>query len=450
MAPGELCLGGDQLAEGYLNLPEKTREVFINNPFGSGRLYRTGDMVIANEDGTIELIGRIDQQTKIDGQRVEPNESNFIIQAQPGVVQSSVVSAFILNRNALVAVLVPEKDREWTSLIRDVRSALRAQLPSYAIPRYWVPRDEIPLNVSGKIDISSLRKIVESMDAGTLIKLSMTSPIPSPKSSSLSLPLLETEDMSEPRIAGTIASVLSIPRETVDLEASFQELGGSSLDAIVVASNLRKIGIHIAVADILQSESIREMAASCTEAKLESVVNPLPFSLLPQGTDINLAGLEDAYSVTPLQEGILADSILGNANYVYQRVYKLQGVTPSQVRAAMNTVISRSSILRTIFFPWKRSFLQAVKQTAVLPWTVVRGRLWTVSCKMHPAQKCPSTSPSFEQQCSMTRFSFSRCTMACSTSGLVSSSSKTLSQRCKEGLPFRACHSAHMSHISSA
>ena len=110
MVPGELCLGGSQLAEGYINLPEKTREVFIPNPFGPGRLYRTGDMVIIREDGTIELIGRIDQQTKIDGQRVEPNEPNSIIQAQQSVVYSCVVSAIILTQKALIAIVVLKKE----------------------------------------------------------------------------------------------------------------------------------------------------------------------------------------------------------------------------------------------------------------------------------------------------------------------------------------------------
>jgi hypothetical protein len=377
MTPGELCLGGDQLGKGYLNLPEKTREVFINNPYGAGRLYRTGDMVIENDDGTIELIGRIDQQTKIDGQRVEPSESNFIIQVQPGVVQSSVVSAVVLNRNSLVGVIVPEKGKEWSSLIREIRLELGALLPHYAIPRYWVQREELPLTASGKVDISNLQKAVEGMDANKLIKLSITPSILTPQSSHASLRLAEANDKleisSDAKIAEAIAATLSISPDTVDFSVSFQELGGSSLDAIVVASNLRKIDIHISVSDILQSESIRQMLDCQTEPNLEIATRPAPFSLLPQGAKINLAGLEDAYPVTPLQEGILADSILGTVNYVYQRTYKLQGVSSSQVQSAMNEVLARSNMLRTVFYPHKRSFVQAVKKTAEIPWTVIKG-----------------------------------------------------------------------------
>ena len=397
MTPGELCLGGDQLGKGYLNLPEKTREVFINNPYGAGRLYRTGDMVIENDDGTIELIGRIDQQTKIDGQRVEPSESNFIIQVHPGVIQSSVVSAVVLNRNSLVGIIVPEKGKEWTSLIREIRIELRALLPHYAIPRYWVQREELPLTASGKVDISSLQKVIEAMDADKLIKLSITPSILTPQSSQASLRLPEAEDNlelnSDAKIAGAIAVALSISPDTVDFSVSFQELGGSSLDAIVVASNLRKISVHISVSDILQSESIRQMLDCQTEPKSEVATRPAPFSLLPQGAKINLVGLEDAYPVTPLQEGILADSILGTVNYVYQRTYKLQGVSSSQVQSAMNEVLARSSMLRTVFYPHKRSFVQAVKKTAEIPWTAVKGASLDTVMRESSREEMPLDEP---------------------------------------------------------
>ena len=110
-----------------------------------------------------------------------------------------------------------------------------------------------------------------------------------------------------------------------------------------------------------------------TGPKSEIATMPAPFSLLPQGAKISLVGLEDAYPVTPLQEGILADSILGTVNYVYQRTYKLQGVSSSQVKLAMNEVLARSSMLRTVFFSHKRSFVQAVKKTAEIPWKDIKG-----------------------------------------------------------------------------
>ena len=174
-------------------------------------------------------------------------------------------------------------------------------------------------------------------------------------------------------MAEVIANVLSISLGTVDPEASFQELGGSSPDAIVLASNLRKINIHVSVSDILQSSSVGEIAAYRTKSKIQGdVAPPQPFSLIPESVKLDLSGSEDACPATPLQESILADVVLSNVNYVYQRIYKLQGVSPTQVRSAMEEVLARNTILRTTFLPWKKSFLQVVNPTAILPWTNVR------------------------------------------------------------------------------
>lgn len=370
LVPGELCLGGHQLAEGYLNLPEKTREVFINNPFGAGRLYRTGDMVISHEDGTIEMIGRIDQQTKIDGQRVEPNQSNSIIQIHPGVITSHVVSASVLNRRALVALVVAEEDREWIYLVRELRATLRNQLPSYAIPSYWVQRNQLPLNVNGKVDVAALVKVVEALGEYELITPSST-PATTPPSTP---PVTGSNDWFEAQIAEVIAGVLSISTLAIDLEASFLELGGTSLDAIIAASKLRKLDLPISVPDILQSSSLREMVSRRTYSSSKEASPPSPFSLLPESSNLNLAGLDDAYPVTTLQEGLVADSMLGKANHVYQRVYKIRGVSPSQVQAAIEAVVAQNSILRTSFVPWKRTFLQTIKHRVSLPWKTLTNK----------------------------------------------------------------------------
>lgn len=365
--PGELCLAGPQLSDGYLNLPEKTQEVFKPNPFGPGMLYRTGDMVTAREDGTFEIIGRMDQQIKIDGQRVEPNESNSILETCRGVLMSSVVSAKVLNRQALVALVVPEKDIQWTSLVRELRASLVAKLPAYAIPAYWVRRDALSLNISGKIDVAALVIDVQALSEDELIFRPSSAPITPPATP----PPMGTPGWLQFQIAEVVASVLSISISAVNLDSSFQELGGTSLDSIVAASRLRQQNIHVSVPDILQSSCLREMALRCTARTKPGVGPPSPFSLLPQATNLNLDRLEDAYPVTAIQEGIIADSLLGNSNYVYQRVYKLQGPTPSQIRLALEDVISRNPIFRTSFVPWKRTFLQIVKKSASLPWKVM-------------------------------------------------------------------------------
>lgn len=364
---GELCLSGAQLAHGYLNLPEVTNAVFVQNAFGPGRLYRSGDLVVSNRDGLIELVGRIDQQIKIDGQRVEPNESNSIIQLQPGVAMSYVVSAFVLNRKSLVAVVVPESSRDWPTLVSGLRSTLRSVLPSYSTPRYWVQQEQLPLNTNGKIDIAALVSTVEAMNSSQLI---------TPSTSLLFLGSSQPSinDMFEYQIVEVAAEVLSLGPEFVDLNASFQELGGTSLDAILFASKLRKKSIRILVPDILQANSLRGLVLHGTHSPSAATTLPVPFSLLRKNSALDMAGLEDAYPVTPLQESVLADSILENANHVYHRVYKLQGASPAQVQAAIETIIAKNSILRTTFRPFKRSFVQIVNKYVPLSWKLVRGK----------------------------------------------------------------------------
>jgi amino acid adenylation domain-containing protein len=363
---GELCLGGQQLAEGYLNLPEATARVFIANPFGSGRLYRTGDMAVANDSGIVRLIGRIDQQTKIDGQRVEPNESNSVLQLLPGVVSSCVVSAVVLGRKALVALVVAGNDRHWPVFVRELRASLQTQLPASSIPRYWIQQDTLPLNINGKVDVASLVKQVEIMDESGLI----TPPSLSPKSGTVQT---DISDIFEHETVEVVASILSLSRSAIDLELSFQELGGGSLDAIVFASKLREKSIHISVSDVLQTTSLRELIKANQNFGTTPIMPPKPFSLLPSGVKLDVSELEDAYPVTPIQESVLADSLLGHANYTYQRVYELQGVSSSVVRSALESVIAQNSIFRATFQPLRRSFVQMIHPKASLPWESLTG-----------------------------------------------------------------------------
>nr|POF21862.1 nonribosomal peptide synthetase 7 [Quercus suber] len=363
---GELCLSGKQLAEGYMNLPEATARAFLANPFGSGRLYRTGDMAVANDNGVIYLIGRIDQQTKIDGQRVEPNEANSLIQLLPGVTNSCVVSAVVLGRKALVALVVAQSDRPWPTIVRELRASLQTQLPASSIPRYWIQQENIPLNINGKIDIASLVRQVEIMDESGLIT-------PSNLSTRSGMAQPDISDVFEYETIEVAASILSLSSAAIDLELSFQELGGGSLDAIVFASKLRERSIHVSVSDILQANSLRELNAAHREFGTSKIMLPKPFSLLPSGVKLDLTKLEDAYPVTPMQESVLADSLLGHANYTYQRVYGLQGVSPSAVRSALESVITQNSIFRTTFRPLKRSFVQMVHPKVTLPWKSLTG-----------------------------------------------------------------------------
>lgn len=362
--PGELCLGGLQLADGYLNLPDRTRKAFIPNPFGAGRLYRTGDMVILHEDGSMELMGRTDYQIKIDGQRVEPNESNALIQLHPGVAKSCVVPAQVFGHKALVAIVVSDGSVQWTKLAGSLRASLRSKINACAIPQYWVKQDDLPINHSGKTDIPSLIKLLESMTELELLSGATDGRLPT-----------EEEEL-DPIVRQLVSEVLSLNVSSINGAATFQELGGTSLNAIVLASRLRAESYEVPVAEILQDVSLGSVLARWANAPSNTSGPPEPFSLLPPDalSSLNLKDIEDAYPVTKFQEGVLADSLMETANYVYQRVYRIRGMSVKQVKAALDETVARNPILRTLVQPWKRTFIQVVKPTMNIPWKRVAKR----------------------------------------------------------------------------
>ncbi len=151
---GELCLAGPQLGREYLKKPEQTGKVFVQNPFGPGRLYRTGDGARQHRDGAIEIVGRLDFQIKINGQRVEPNEINEALLKHPNLKACATVAATMRDSKSLVVAIVPDNKGEFRELVADLRRHVETLLPSYMVPSYWLPQDELPTNANGKIDVS--------------------------------------------------------------------------------------------------------------------------------------------------------------------------------------------------------------------------------------------------------------------------------------------------------
>src|SRR5262249_11019841 len=142
---GELYLGGAGLARGYLNCPDLTRERFVCNPFGGeldSRLYRTGDLVRASSDGTLEFLGRIDDQVKIAGHRIEPREIEAVLHDHPQVRQAAVVAVTLdAGDKQLVAYVVP---RQGNRAISELKKYLAERLPCYMIPAHIVTLDRLP------------------------------------------------------------------------------------------------------------------------------------------------------------------------------------------------------------------------------------------------------------------------------------------------------------------
>lgn len=217
---GELCLGGDGLARGYLNQPGLTSERFVMSSIEglpSERIYRTGDLVRWKADGTIEFRGRRDHQVKLRGFRIELGEIETALLQQPIVRQAVVVLREVKPGNKqLVAYIVPAQSNA-PSIVREIRQSLKSQLPEYMIPTAFVELAELPRNASGKIDRAAL-------------------PVPEMK-----WDLLEESIASTP-LEGILIDIWKniLGVERVGKDDNFFELGGHSLMAIRVVDKINQ------------------------------------------------------------------------------------------------------------------------------------------------------------------------------------------------------------------
>ncbi|WP_454674050.1 amino acid adenylation domain-containing protein [Achromobacter pestifer] len=229
---GELYLGGAGLARGYLSRPGMTAERFVANPFGAGRLYRTGDRVRWTDSGELDYLGRLDFQVKIRGLRIELGEIESRLLAQEGV-REAVVAAVSGpgGGQRLVAYVAPLVDTD------ALRQALARELPEYMVPSRIIPLEALPLSANGKIDRKALPAPVfdDQTDAA---------PPQGP---------LETA------IAGIWADVLGCT--SVGREANFFELGGDSILSLQIVARLRQQGWAVNPRDVFEHQTVARLAA---------------------------------------------------------------------------------------------------------------------------------------------------------------------------------------------
>ena len=216
--PGELYLGGDGLARGYLNDPERTREQFItvpSPPFFGTRLYRTGDLVIQRPDGSLDILGRTDRQVKISGFRVEPGEIEDVLRQHPAVAGAvvEIIQEQPENKH-LVAYITPRMHErpESAELLR----YLRQRVPPYMLPRTCIVLDRFPLNANGKLDRAALpRPVYVPQSAGQAPRTSL-----------------------EIELSAMVQELLRITH--VGVHDNFFELGGNSLAAMRWISRIQE------------------------------------------------------------------------------------------------------------------------------------------------------------------------------------------------------------------
>ena len=233
---GELFIGGDGLAKGYLNQEEQTRNQFIQHPWKKGeRLYRTGDLARYRRDGTIEFLGRKDFQVKIRGYRIELEEIERVIQQLSGVEDAVVYCWGEREEKTLVAYIVGVLEEGW---IQKIRTSLEEKLPAYMIPNRFLQMEKLPLTLNGKVDRKAL-------------------PAPSMERPELSNYVAPSTDL-EVRMAEIWSDVLGV--EQVGIHDNFFELGGHSLLATqIVALIFNQFHIELPLRKIFEKPTIHEL-----------------------------------------------------------------------------------------------------------------------------------------------------------------------------------------------
>ena len=239
-APGEIHLGGDAAARGYVGQPGLTADRFRPDPAGGGRrLYRTGDRGRWRADGELDFGGRVDGQVKIRGRRIEPGEIEAVLSARPDVAMAAVVAHRDTGGDArLVAYVVPAGATAPPAA--ELRRYLRDRLPAYLVPAAYVPLRELPMTANQKLD----RRALPAPAAGA----GDDRPYTAPRSG------------TEQLLAKLWAEALKLDRVGVDDD--FFDLGGHSLAIVRLAARACDQGLAIGVADILENPTVAALAAA--------------------------------------------------------------------------------------------------------------------------------------------------------------------------------------------
>jgi len=367
---GEIYIGGIGVARGYLNRPELTAERFLGDPFvcdTQARMYRTGDLGRYLPDGNIAFLGRNDDQVKIRGFRIEPGEIEARLSEHPLVQKAAVIALGEGEAKRLVAYVVAKPEEQ---LINILRSHLVSRLPDYMVPAAIVRMDELPLTSNDKID----RRALPEPDSSAFARQAYEEP----------------QGETETYLSQLWTELLSIDR--VSRNDDFFALGGHSLLAVRMLNRLRRLGLTVSISTVYQSPILSVLAQALEKHQADStppnLITPQTMKLTPEmlplinlsQTEIDrivkqtpggIANIQDIYSLSPFQDGILFHHLLTTEGDPYlistQMAFETRGLLDRYLQA-FQEVVNRHDILRTAFI-WENNSTpaQVVWRQASLP-----------------------------------------------------------------------------------
>ena len=340
--PGDLYIGGEGLSVGYHNRPELTAQRFIANPFkAESKIYMTGDVARWLPDGTIELVGRTDNQIKIRGYRIELGEIEHQITRYEGIKEVVVMARERQGDKYLVAYYVSHQSIEPAIL----RNNLQQSLPDYMVPSFFVQLESLPLTANGKLDRNALPEPV------AVIAETYVAPV----------------NLPQQMLCAIWANVLGIDK--VGIRDNFFSVGGDSIRSIQIIARLRTMGYELTAKDIFSCQTIEALASRLKRIEKDAgeLIRVKDIELQPEQrwffakddpsvhklNDLQLHyGSSKIYPLSPMQEGMLFHTLFetDGEQYFEQISYELEGLLDiAAVERSLHELVANHDILRTIF-----------------------------------------------------------------------------------------------------
>ena len=335
---GELCIAGQGVARGYLNRPELTAERFVTDPFVPGaRMYRSGDLARWLPDGTVDYLGRLDDQIKLNGYRIELGEIESAIRTHPDIADAVViVHRKPAGDRQLVAYYTGEPQPGGT-----LRGWLLGQLPAYMAPQVYMHLDRLPLAPSGKVDRRALPEPQDRSGAGISQEVAALSGL-------------------ERRIARLWEEELGV--SVTGRSAHFFELGGHSLKALLLSGRMsRELGVEVSMQKLFEHPTLGAFAAwlDGIPAAAASASKPV----------LTLADARETYPATSAQQRMFVLHRIGGGDRAYNmpQAFILTGeLDHTRLAGALTELTRRHAILRTTFHLENDELIQRIADVATV------------------------------------------------------------------------------------
>lgn len=356
-SPGELLIEGPLVGRGYFHKAQNEATFVVDprwvnscpvpgTPLTGRRMYKTGDIVRFEDDGSMVMLGRKDAQVKIHGQRVDLDEVEHHLTVDSEIRHAAcllpkkgllagrltvVLSSMELADATLGVVddaveLLQDKETQGRAL--SLRARLEDRVPEYMIPRVWVMAKTVPVSFNGKLNRRALLHLLETVDKSTYEAiLSIESDVTQPG------------DMSamEEQLRDTWAHVLNLPESHIGLDRSFFSLGGDSISAIQVSSRLRGQGIGLSMHDIMHYRTITEIAKHAQRIQVAAAT--IPDELL-----------NTLFPLSPIQGFHFDNMPAGHDHYNQSFIVRIKRpIETTALLQALKTIVSRHSMLRARF-----------------------------------------------------------------------------------------------------